>query len=128
MSETDFCPFCAVAHERIILSNNHGIVIPDGFPIAVGHTLILPRRHAVSFFMLTSAERTSLLDLLIAAKATLDAEHRPAAYNIGINDGAVAGQTIPHMHIHLIPRYAGDSTDPRGGVRWVLPEKAKYWP
>ncbi len=66
--------------------------------------------------------------LLDEAKVTLDAEHQPDAYNIGINDGVAAGQTVPHMHIHLIPRYVGDRLDPRGGVRWVLPEKAKYWP
>jgi diadenosine tetraphosphate (Ap4A) HIT family hydrolase len=68
------------------------------------------------------------LRLLDEAKVTLDAEHQPDAYNIGINDGVAAGQTVPHMHIHLIPRYVGDRLDPRGGVRWVLPEKAKYWP
>lgn len=66
--------------------------------------------------------------LLDEAKVTLDAEHQPDAYNIGINDGVAAGQTVPHMHIHLIPHYVGDRLDPRGGVRWVLPEKAKYWP
>jgi diadenosine tetraphosphate (Ap4A) HIT family hydrolase len=69
-----------------------------------------------------------MLRLLDEAKARLDAELRPDAYNIGINDGPAAGQTVGHLHIHLIPRYAGDGRDPRGGVRWVLPEKAKYWP
>ena len=65
--------------------------------------------------------------LLEAAKLTLDAEYHPDGYNIGINDGAEAGQTIPHLHIHLIPRYQGDCEDPRGGVRWIVPHKAKYW-
>lgn len=64
----------------------------------------------------------------IAPWLPLDAEFHPAGYNIRINDGTAAGQTVPHLHIHLIPRYEGDLTDPRGGVRWVLPEKAKYWP
>ena len=62
-----------------------------------------------------------------AARGDLDREFRPAGYNFGINDGAAAGQTVPHLHIHLIPRYVGDRDDPRGGVRWVLPDKAAYW-
>ena len=69
-----------------------------------------------------------MLELLAAAKAALDAEFHPAGYNVGINDGAAAGQTVAHLHMHLIPRYAGDQPDPRGGVRWILPDKAKYWP
>jgi diadenosine tetraphosphate (Ap4A) HIT family hydrolase len=68
-----------------------------------------------------------LLDLLARTKAALDEAHSPAGYNIGINDGAAAGQTIAHLHIHLIPRYAGDQPDPRGGVRWIFPERANYW-
>ena len=96
--------------------------------MAPGHVLIIPRRHVGSFFETTAAERASLLQLLDRAKALIDAEFRPDACNIGINDGRAAGQTVPHLHIHLIPRYAGDNPDPRGGVRWVLPEKAKYWP
>ena len=67
------------------------------------------------------------MSLLATARDDLDREFRPAGYNIGINDGAAAGQTVPHLHIHLIPRYAGDRDDPRGGVRWVLPDKAAYW-
>ena len=72
-----------------------------------------------SFFNVTDAERTDLMSLLAAARDDLDREFRPAGYNIGINDGAAAGQTVPHLHIHLIPRYEGDRDDPRGGVRWV---------
>ena len=68
----------------------------------------------------------SLRDIA-SAKTQIDAEHRPSAYNIGINDGPAAGQTVPHLHIHLIPRYDGDREDPRGGVRWIIPEKADYW-
>lgn len=72
-------------------------------------------------------ERGALLDLLEGEKRALDAEFHPDGYNIGINDGIVAGQTVPHLHIHLIPRYHGDRPDPRGGVRWIFPEKADYW-
>jgi len=102
-------------------------VIRDGFPISPGHTLILPKRHVGSFFELTPEERADLLELLDAAKADLDREFSPHGYNIGINDGAAAGQTIGHVHIHLIPRFDGDRPDPRGGVRWIFPEKADYW-
>jgi diadenosine tetraphosphate (Ap4A) HIT family hydrolase len=80
-----------------------------------------------SFFDTTSEERTSMFSLLDEAKLQLQLEFRPAGYNIGINDGAAAGQTGGHLHMHLIPRYAGDRPDPRGGVRWVIPDKADYW-
>jgi diadenosine tetraphosphate (Ap4A) HIT family hydrolase len=121
------CPFCTLPKERVIDSNPHGVVIRDGFPISPGHTLVIPNRHIGSFFELTPDERQSLLDLLDAAKLVLDSELKPDGYNIGINDGPSAGQTVPHLHIHLIPRYNGDQTDPRGGVRWIIPEKADYW-
>jgi diadenosine tetraphosphate (Ap4A) HIT family hydrolase len=121
------CPFCTLPKERVIDSNHHGMVIRDGFPISPGHTLVIPNRHIGSFFELSPEERQSLLDLLDAAKLVLDSELKPDGYNIGINDGPSAGQTVPHLHIHLIPRYNGDQTDPRGGVRWIIPEKADYW-
>lgn len=121
------CPFCALPVERIIDANEIGLVIRDGFPVSSGHTLIIPRRHVSSFFEITEDDRVGLMALVATAKAKLDKEFHPAAYNLGINDGVAAGQTVPHLHIHLIPRYAGDQTDPRGGVRWVIPEKADYW-
>ena len=121
------CPFCSISAERVINESEFAVVIRDGFPISPGHTLIIPKRHVASFFDVTDAERTDLMSLLAAARDDLDREFRPAGYNIGINDGAAAGQTVPHLHIHLIPRYAGDRDDPRGGVRWVLPDKAAYW-
>lgn len=68
-----------------------------------------------------------MLDLLARAKTDLQEEFKPDGYNIGINDGPAAGQTVPHLHMHLIPRYKGDQEDSRGGVRWIIPEKAKYW-
>jgi len=126
MSENT-CPFCTLPANRIVLENFDGMVIDDGFPISPGHTLIIPRRHMGSFFDLSETERNSLLSLLEDAKWRLDKEFRPDGYNIGINDGSVAGQTVPHLHIHLIPRFHGDREDPRGGVRWIIPEKADYW-
>ncbi len=121
------CPFCSLPATRIVLRNAHGLVIRDGYPISPGHTLIIPRRHVSSFFDLHAGERTDLLSLLDEARQALDAELRPDGYNIGINDGPAAGQTVDHLHIHLIPRYTGDQADPRGGVRWIVPEKADYW-
>jgi diadenosine tetraphosphate (Ap4A) HIT family hydrolase len=109
------------------LENEYSIAIYDGYPISVGHTLIIPRRHCQSFFELTQYEIYASINLLNEAKASIDSANSPLGYNIGINDGPVAGQTIPHCHIHLIPRYAGDSEDPRGGIRWIFPGKAKYW-
>lgn len=80
-----------------------------------------------SFFDIDNKERDALLALLEDAKRRLDKEMKPAGYTIGINDGAAAGQTVPHLHIHLIPRYTGDVEDPQGGVRWIFPDKADYW-
>jgi diadenosine tetraphosphate (Ap4A) HIT family hydrolase len=121
------CPFCSLPASRIVQSNAIGWVIRDAYPISPGHTLVIPRRHVGSFFDLTEDERSALLSLVATAKVQIDAEHRPSAFNIGVNDGAAAGQTVPHLHIHLIPRYNGDRPDPRGGVRWIIPEKADYW-
>jgi diadenosine tetraphosphate (Ap4A) HIT family hydrolase len=121
------CPFCSLPAERVIQEREFAVAIRDGFPISPGHTLIIPKRHVASFFEITDAERTDLMTLLAAARDDLARQFHPAGYNIGINDGAAAGQTVPHLHIHLIPRYEGDRDDPRGGVRWVLPDKAAYW-
>jgi diadenosine tetraphosphate (Ap4A) HIT family hydrolase len=121
------CPFCTLPAHRIIDANEHGIVVRDGFPVSKGHTLIIPKRHVGSFFEITDEERADLLVLLNKAKVVIQEEFNPDGYNIGINDGQAAGQTVPHLHMHLIPRYKGDRNDPRGGVRWIIPEKADYW-
>ena len=121
------CLFCELQHARVDMANDFAFAIKDGFPVSPGHTLIVSRRHVASFFDTTNDERAAILELLDEAKHALDAELQPAAYNIGVNDGSAAGQTIAHLHVHLIPRYANDNNDPRGGVRWIFPEKAKYW-
>jgi len=126
MSEVS-CPFCALPAERILILADEALVIRDAFPVSPGHTLVIPRRHIGSFFELSDAERTCMVELLAQAKAELDLSFQPDGFNIGINDGAAAGQTVQHLHLHLIPRYLGDVPDPRGGVRWVMPGKAKYW-
>lgn len=121
------CPFCELPKHRILLETPLGRVIRDAYPVSPGHTLIIPRRHIGSFFELTTAERDCLMDLLAEARHQLANELSPQGYNIGINDGPAAGQTIGHLHIHLIPRFEGDQPDPRGGVRWIFPDKADYW-
>ena len=127
MPQTKSCPFCSLPFSRIIDSNPFGLVIRDGYPISPGHTLVIPKRHVGSFFELNPEEAADLMSLLRHAKSVIEMEFKPDGYNIGINDGAAAGQTVPHLHIHLIPRYIGDRPDPRGGVRWIIPEKADYW-
>jgi diadenosine tetraphosphate (Ap4A) HIT family hydrolase len=121
------CAFCTLPLQRVIEEIGSAIAIRDAYPVSQGHTLLMPKRHIGSFFELSAMERSDILNLLDCAKVMVDKEFQPQGYNIGINDGPCAGQTVPHLHIHLIPRYTGDSLDPRGGVRWVLPEKAKYW-
>lgn len=125
---SDECPFCRLPPNRVVAQSALVLAARDAFPVSRGHTLIVPRRHVESFFALTTEERAAMLALLDAAKAQIDAAHGPDGYNIAINDGAAAGQTVAHLHMHLIPRYHGDVPDPRGGVRWVLPDKARYWP
>ncbi len=121
------CFFCSLDPSRILDSNAYCFMIRDDFPISPGHTLIIPKRHVGSFFELDAAEQHALLALLDSAKKSLDIEYQPDTYNLGLNDGPAAGQSIPHVHFHLIPRYAGDCDDPRGGVRWIVPAKANYW-
>jgi diadenosine tetraphosphate (Ap4A) HIT family hydrolase len=125
-SETN-CAFCGLSGEQILAENEWALWMLDGYPVSPGHSLIVTKRHVASFFETTPAERTAILSLLDEARQHLGRNHAPSGYNIGINDGAAAGQTVPHLHVHLIPRFSGDSEDPRGGVRWVIPEKADYW-
>lgn len=121
------CPFCTLPAERVLDQNAHALWIRDGFPVSPGHSLVIPKRHVGSFFEISQEERAALLELLDQAQAAAKTEFRPDGFNIGINDGASTGQTVPHLHVHLIPRFQGDLPDPRGGVRWVIPEKADYW-
>ena len=121
------CPFCSLEPERIIAGSDYTVTIRDGYPVSDGHTLIIPRRHVQSFFALTAMEKAAILHALDEAKGVLDRELGPDGYNIGINDGEAAGQTVMHLHVHLIPRYKGDTPDTRGGVRNIFPEKARYW-
>ena len=128
---TGKCLFCRIisndTKKEILLQNDLAVMIRDTEPVSNGHSLIVPRRHVSSFFDTSPEEQTALMALLDQTKKELDREFSPDDYNVGINDGPLAGQSIPHLHMHIIPRYKGDKDDPRGGVRWILPEKAKYW-
>ena len=121
------CPFCALPRDRIVLESEHAIALRDRYPVSPSHTLVVPKRHVASFFETTEGEQAALLKLLRIARVDLDQTFEPAGYNVGINDGLAAGQTVMHLHIHLIPRYDGDTEDPRGGVLWVFPHRAAYW-
>lgn len=118
------CPFCSP--DEIILSNELAYALYDRYPVNEGHMLIIPRRHVEDFWASTSVERKALNDLIGDCKKHLDKIFEPDGYNIGINCGAAAGQTVFHLHIHLIPRYIGDIENPRGGVRGVIPARCIY--
>ena len=118
------CIFCN--QEEIILDNELAWARYDKYPVSPGHLLIITKRHVADFFDTTIEERRALNSLLEECKKMLDREYSPDGYNIGVNCGTAAGQTIMHLHIHLIPRYHGDMDNPRGGVRGVIPEKRIY--
>ena len=114
------------AAARVLHASALALAVTDSFPVNPGHCLIVPRRHVGSFGEVGLEEQSAMLAMLQRVRALLDAELRPDGYNIGINDGAAAGQTVMHVHMHVIPRYRGDRPDPRGGIRWIIPEKADY--
>jgi diadenosine tetraphosphate (Ap4A) HIT family hydrolase len=119
-------PFLQLPQDAHVAFNALAIAIHDGFPVSPGHTLIVPRRLVATWFEATREEQVAMLDLLDVVKAQLDAELQPDGYNIGINVGPAAGQTVIHLHMHLIPRFVGDVPDPRGGIRHVIPGKGNY--
>lgn len=121
------CPFCPPLPSTPVAVHGTCLALRDGYPVAPGHTLIVPRRHVTSLFALDANEQADLLALLNTVVAALDGEFAPDGYNIGLNEGEAAGQTVMHVHLHVIPRRTGDAADPRGGVRWVLPRQADYW-
>lgn len=121
------CPFCGeIDRERIIFENNNWIAFLDAYPVSKGHTLLVPKIHRSSVFELPLAMKNSIPYYLGYIKDILADRFKPDGFNVGVNDGEAAGQTIPHCHIHIIPRYIGDVEDPKGGVRGVIPSKQKY--
>jgi len=109
------------------LEAQNTLAFRDNFPVTEGHTLVAPKRHVAGIFDLTESEQAELWIEVAKVRALLKKQYSPDGFNIGVNDGAVAGQTIAHAHIHVIPRRKGDVEDPRGGVRWIISSKAKYW-
>lgn len=121
------CPFCSLDASRIVFADEYVLALDDAYPVSPGHALAVPRRHVVSWFDLSDVERQSLMVMLDLLKQRIEQSAKPDGYNIGINDGPAAGQTVHHVHMHLIPRFDGDVPDPRGGIRWVISGKARYW-
>ena len=120
------CIFCNPDEENIVLRNNHGYARYDGYPVSPGHLLVIPYRHVSSLFELTDKEVQGLWSLVKAGKEFLDEKYHPEGFNVGVNVGEAAGQSVFHVHIHLIPRYHGDIEDPKGGVRGVIPGRREY--
>jgi diadenosine tetraphosphate (Ap4A) HIT family hydrolase len=121
------CPFCRPDEGRIRLDGEFALAISDGFAVTEGHTLVVPKRHVANFFDLTEEEQAAIWRLVVEVRAMLIAEMSPDGFNVCLNDGPAAGQTVMHAHVHVIPRRSGDVADPRGGVRWVVPDRAAYW-
>ena len=121
------CGFCTLPTERILGENEHAVWILDLHPVSPGHSLIVSKRHVESFFESPLDEREGLLALLDRAKEQVSRNHAPSGFNIGINEGASAGQMVKHLHVHLIPRFSTDKDPgkPRGGMRYVIPDKAE---
>jgi diadenosine tetraphosphate (Ap4A) HIT family hydrolase len=122
------CIFCDIyrTNNNLIYEDSLVFSIYDNFPVSKGHVLIITKRHVEDYFLLTKEEKISIDKAIMYMKSFIDLNLKPDGYNIGINNGAVAGQTIPHLHVHLIPRYQGDVENPKGGVRGVIPRKQKY--
>ena len=121
------CPFCRTEHLCVILENKTAFAVKDSSPVSLDHMLVLPKRHCSGYFHMTHEERCDAHDLIERLKALiLDRDPSVRGFNIGVNCGETAGQTIFHAHIHLIPRRKNDTPHPRGGVRGVIPDKMNY--
>lgn len=125
--EGEECRFCtSKPGRRMLIEGKHGFAAYDRHPASEGHFLVIPYRHFAEYFEINDEEREELWSLVAEGKKIVDQEFSPDGYNIGINVGKWAGQSIPHLHIHVIPRYRGDVENPKGGVRGVLPNKKLY--
>lgn len=121
------CPFCSPDPDRVFYETDLVVGLWDAYPVNPGHALLVPRRHVPDWFEASEDERRELMEGVQAARAAILEKHQPQGFNLGINMGEAAGQTVFHLHVHLIPRYSGDVDDPRGGVRCLIPGKARYW-
>lgn len=126
LSNAGTCPFCAASDDRVVFASERSIAIWDGFPVTEGHLLIVPRRHVPVWTALNAEEVEDIVRSVGKAQQLLLERYSIDGFNVGFNEGAAGGQTVPHFHVHVIPRRLGDMTDPRGGVRHVIPEKGNY--
>ncbi len=130
MFAKDNCIFCQMAEKKkeveIVAQFEHCFVIKDQYPVSPGHLLIIPYQHTENWFTSDNAVKEEIIRVLDKMKKLVDDEYHPDGYNIGMNCGQVAGQTVMHLHVHLIPRFEGDMDNPKGGVRGVIPSKQKY--
>lgn len=121
------CIFCdKINNGDYFYENEEVVALYDAYPVAKGHCLIISKRHFDNFFLTTASEEEAINKALKAVKKIIDELYKPDGYNIGINIGEAAGQSVMHLHVHLIPRYLNDMDNPKGGVRGVIPEKQKY--
>jgi diadenosine tetraphosphate (Ap4A) HIT family hydrolase len=127
MGLSEKSPFYPLDSVRVIIEGESCVAFYDGYPLNEGHALVIPFEPIASMYDLDADLQAELWQMVGKVRKILKDKFNPAGFNIGINDGAAAGQTMPHTHIHIIPRYTGDVEDPRGGIRWIIPEKAKYW-
>ena len=118
------CPFCEP--RELLFENDLAFAIYDRYPVSPGHILVIPKRHFPDIFEATPDELRALAGIMRRVKEFAESEFEPDGYNIGINRGRMAGQSIMHVHVHFIPRYSGDRRDPTGGIRGVIPRKLKY--
>ena len=120
------CPFCSLAGTPLVYESEFVVAFRDRHPVSNGHTLIIPRRHVPTYFESNAFEQAELWRAVESVKRALDAELHPDGYNVGFNAGEAAGQTVMHLHVHVIPRFKGDAADPRGGIRHCIPGKGYY--
>lgn len=121
------CFFCnCINNKDYLLENNYAIARFDDFPVNNGHLEVIPKRHIKDWWETTKEERIAIFELIDQAKNIIDEKYAPDGYNIGMNLGEYAGQSIMHLHVHLIPRYKGDVESPRGGIRGVIANKQNY--
>jgi diadenosine tetraphosphate (Ap4A) HIT family hydrolase len=126
--ESERCPFCErIACGELTASSDLAAAFPDAFPLSPGHTLVVSRRHEPDFFALRTDELNELMAVAVDLHRRLSAELGIDGMNLGVNAGLTAGQTIAHAHLHLIPRYERDVPNPAGGIRWLFPQRARYW-
>lgn len=120
------CPFCNPDPARVFYEGKLVKALWDGFPVSPGHALLVPRRHVATWFDATPEEQLELMAAINNVRTTIIARHKPDGFNVGVNIGRAAGQTVFHLHVHVIPRYEGDVEDPTGGVRGVIPARGNY--